>query len=643
MTGETEPLVSVVCPTRNGGAHLRASIESVLTQSYDAIELIVIDGQSDDDSVDILEEYGDLLEYVSEPDDGQSDAINKGFARASGDILGWLNSDDELLPNAITRVVEAFRRTGADLVYGDAIAEDGRGRRYGLRTNVAPGSFETLRDDRCFIVQPASYWTRELWEAAGPLRTDLHFALDYDFFLRAIRTHDFAYVPHTLAVERIHAAAKTYVGHRERMVEFERTAREHGAADLPAGFRSEGAAIMLVEAMKCAIGGDRSSARDEFEKARGWIDDPIRTGLFFATIAPGHGRHLARGRLVNNLLASSSRRLRDGARTDDVRTYRLQRTGSTPLSARLAAVQRRTRSTRFRPLQRAAEQMMPSLGVLDQYPPRPLDLGESHSATISNPPSITIVTPSFNQAAFLPATIESVLTQNYPSLEYIVQDGASTDGSVEVLRRYDDVLSRWESTPDGGQANAINTGHGSGSGEVMGWLNSDDILLPGYLATVGQYLAANPDVDVVYSHRVIIDREGFEIGRWMLPRHDPNALLWADYVPQETLFWRRKIWEEVGGLDESFRFAMDWDLLLRFQAAGAKIVRLPYFGGGFRVYDEQLTSAAIDTIGSSEMARLRRRCHGRNVDQAEIMKALVPFMARHVVLRTAWQLGVVKT
>ena len=99
-------------------------------------------------------------------------------------------------------------------------------------------------------------------------------------------------------------------------------------------------------------------------------------------------------------------------------------------------------------------------------------------------------------------------------------------------------------------------------------------------------VARHPEVDVIYGHRIIIDEADRDVGRWIMPRHDAATLEWIDYVPQETLFWRKKVWDRAGGIDRSFQFALDWDLLLRFQKAGARMVRLPYFLGAFRILRE---------------------------------------------------------
>ena len=202
-----------------------------------------------------------------------------------------------------------------------------------------------------------------------------------------------------------------------------------------------------------------------------------------------------------------------------------------------------------------------------------------------------------------------------------------------MLDAYRDRLAHVSSGPDGGQASAVNAGFARSQGEIMAWLNSDDMLLPGALAYVGRYFAEHPEVDVVYGHRVLIDSDDREIGRWVMPAHDDEILSWADYVPQETLFWRREAWERVGGrLTEEFRFALDWDLLVRMREAGATTVRLPRFLGAFRVHEAQKSSAQVETLGVGEMNRLRRRIHGRAVSPVETRRAIRPYLRRHALL-----------
>ncbi len=145
----------------------------------------------------------------------------------------------------------------------------------------------------------------------------------------------------------------------------------------------------------------------------------------------------------------------------------------------------------------------------------------------------------------------------------------------------------------------------------MMYLNSDDLLMEGAVRFVAEYFARHPEVDVVYGHRVLIDDDGLEVGRWMTPRPACSDLRLHDFVPQETVFWRRRVWDRVGGIDTSFKFALDWDLLLRLSAAGARFARVPWFLGGFRLHSTQKTRTRLEDSGIPEMDALRRRTFGR--------------------------------
>lgn len=248
------------------------------------------------------------------------------------------------------------------------------------------------------------------------------------------------------------------------------------------------------------------------------------------------------------------------------------------------------------------------MGNLRQYPAREirqevLDPGDFTGRY----PSIAIVTPTFNQGHFIERTVRSVMDQAYPALNYAIYDGASKDDTVPVIERLSSEYDfRWKSEPDNGQADAINKAFAMVDGEIMGWLNSDDLLMPRALLYVGSYFDQNPDVDVIYGHRILINENDMEIGRWITPPYHADALTYFDYVPQETLFWRRSVWEKAGGkLNVDFHFALDWDLLQRFRKSGARIVRVPRFLGCFRVHPEQKTSAKMADVGKTEMSWLR--------------------------------------
>ncbi|MCF7689286.1 MAG: glycosyltransferase [Cephaloticoccus sp.] len=260
-------------------------------------------------------------------------------------------------------------------------------------------------------------------------------------------------------------------------------------------------------------------------------------------------------------------------------------------------------------------------------------------------PKLSLVTPSYQQARYLRETMRSVLDdQPGVDCQYVVRDGGSSDGSADLIREQADRLHAWTCAPDDGQAHAIAQGFAQTSGgpdDVMGWLNSDDYYLPGALAFVADFFARHPEVDVVYGHRILVDADSQEIARWFLPKHDPEVLRLNDFVPQETLFWRRRVWEKVGGLDTSFHFAMDWDLLLRFQASGAKIVRVPYFLACFRSHAAQKTSAVMHSTGQNEITRLRERSHGHAFPASEIEShpLLLSYLRRSAFIQFLWGMG----
>jgi glycosyltransferase involved in cell wall biosynthesis len=304
------------------------------------------------------------------------------------------------------------------------------------------------------------------------------------------------------------------------------------------------------------------------------------------------------------------------------------------ITRRLRLIERRGDSiaqmVSIAPYLRLRGKIRPRLWTPEQYYSRRLRVPSSYGLerAPTDAPSIAIVTPSLNQGSLIGATIDSVLRQNYPRLSYLVQDGSSRDDTDKVLEAYGDRLS-WRCEKDTGQANAINRGFRAIDGDIMGYLNSDDLLLPGTLAYVAKAFQQHPDVDVVYGHRIFIDIDGFDIGRCVLPPHDAKTLQWADYVPQETLFWRRRVWDSVGPLDETFHYALDWDFILRAQEAGFRFMRLPRFLGCFRVHAQQKTIDLAD-IGAAEMRRLRVRYLGEAPGAYEIRQAIQGYLRRQM-------------
>lgn len=279
------------------------------------------------------------------------------------------------------------------------------------------------------------------------------------------------------------------------------------------------------------------------------------------------------------------------------------------------------------------------LGCLRQYSPRDLSIMPSLNSVLEvDFPTIALVTPSFNQAKFVSQTIKSVIDQNYPRLHYVIQDACSKDGTEGVLKSFDDFDFDINIEPDLGQADALNRGFGRTSTDVMAYLNSDDLMLPGTLHFVAKYFRDHPSVDVIYGNRLIIDEMGREIGRWILPEHDPQLLRFVDYVPQESMFWRRRIWECVGSkFDTRLRFAMDWDLILRFMDCGAKFQHVPKLFGVFRAHRNQKSQADFRAYGAKEMAALRLTHEVNNLSSLKKLWLHCCYLYRHVKVDNDWQ------
>ena len=184
------------------------------------------------------------------------------------------------------------------------------------------------------------------------------------------------------------------------------------------------------------------------------------------------------------------------------------------------------------------------------------------SNSINPLPLVSIITPSLNQGRFIRKTIESVLSQDYPRLEYLVMDGGSTDETLDILRSYGDRIT-WRSGPDGGQAAAVNSGVRLAKGEILGWLNSDDTYQPGAVKAVVDHLTAHPETAVVYGDAYYIDEHDAVIGTYPTEDFDLNRLAEACLICQPTAFIRRSAIEAVGLLDTTLHYCMDYDLWIR--------------------------------------------------------------------------------
>ena len=225
-------------------------------------------------------------------------------------------------------------------------------------------------------------------------------------------------------------------------------------------------------------------------------------------------------------------------------------------------------------------------------------------------PLVSIVTPSFNQARYLEAAIQSVLSQNYPRLEYIIMDGGSTDGSVEIIKRYESKLAWWVSEKDQGQTDAINKGFAHAKGNFLAWINSDDTYEPNAILSAVKFLQQHPEVGLVYGDANYINEDGRVIGRFPAAQTDLIRLRRGYvHIPQQAAFFRADLWRAVEPLDPSFYFAMDYDLWVRL-AARSQVKYIPQTWANFRLHTSGKTIRADDRCWP-EMLRVHYRDGGK--------------------------------
>jgi glycosyltransferase involved in cell wall biosynthesis len=203
-------------------------------------------------------------------------------------------------------------------------------------------------------------------------------------------------------------------------------------------------------------------------------------------------------------------------------------------------------------------------------------------------PKISVVVPSFNQAKYLELTLRSILDQQYPNLELIVIDGGSKDESPDIIRKYEKHMKFWCSEPDGGQTQGLIKGFSHATGEILCFLNSDDLFEPGALREVGEYFARHPDADAVYGNALWIDADG----NTLQPKKEIpfNRFIWLytyNYIPGMSMFWRRTIYDKAGGLNPAFQLAFDADLWIRFSDAHGKIKHVARQWSRMRYYPDQ--------------------------------------------------------
>lgn len=205
-----------------------------------------------------------------------------------------------------------------------------------------------------------------------------------------------------------------------------------------------------------------------------------------------------------------------------------------------------------------------------------------------NYPSISVVVPSYNQGEFIEETLLSIIGQQYPNLELIVMDGGSTDKTVDIIKKYESHISYWHSRQDNGQGDAINKGFEISSGDILCWLNSDDVYLPGTLFKVAQMLGKNDEKKLIYGGCILFSQKGeFTQGR-LPPPFDAEKLTYFDYLQQPSCFWTKKLWQQTGKLNESYNYVLDWDWFIRASKQCNFIPVNKYFSL-YRLHDQHKT------------------------------------------------------
>src|SRR5215217_1674 len=222
---------------------------------------------------------------------------------------------------------------------------------------------------------------------------------------------------------------------------------------------------------------------------------------------------------------------------------------------------------------------------------------------------ISIITPSYNQAPYIEKTIQSVLSQDYPRIEYLIVDGGSTDDTVNIIKKYENKIAGWTSEKDGGQTDAINKGLARVTGDILAWINSDDTYEPGAVSAAVKYLQEHPEVGMVYGDCNFINENGIVIGKFNSAQTS-HHLIRQGYVhiPQQTMFFRADLWKQVGPLDPSFYFAMDYDLWTRI-SVHSEIKYVPQTWANFRLHTSGKTIMADDRCWP-EMIRVHYRDGG---------------------------------
>lgn len=506
------PAIGIAVPSLNQAHYLREALDSIFRQEYPRLEVVVMDGGSTDGSVEVIRSYADrLAHWQSAPDRGQSNAINEGVRRLTTEIVAWLNSDDYYWGDCLWTIGRAYlEHPGAGLYLGNGLRHIEREGTYRI---FCPRHVvlnrRALREGPDYLLQPSTFFLRRAWQQVGGLDESLHYCMDWDAILRIAESFSAVSINEILAVSREWEATKTSRGALARCEEIARMVRARSGCEVTAGSLN-----YFLETLIDLTADSLLSVHPHLRRAM----LELRGDL---------------GRVCG---------VRDGwPEIGDPQDHA------------------------YVPLARRAVGGRPPLGDL---------------------PSLSVVVPLTDASRSLGAALDSIVDQDYPPLEIVVSDARSSTESLDALRLHADRIILLRCEPGRGPADAIQQGLARATGQVLGWLDCEDLLADGALRHVGRAFVEDPDLDMLYANALYVDDRGrpsladhgvhrtaFHYGR--MPAHEPFPAYWRheDSVAQPTVFFRARLLEAHGPLDESYRHIFAFELFWRF-AASATVRKL---------------------------------------------------------------------
>jgi glycosyltransferase involved in cell wall biosynthesis len=603
------PKISIVTPSLNQSKYLDECIDSILSQNYPNLEYLIMDGGSNDGSIEIIKKYEKYLTYWQcKPDDGQYNSIQAGLNKSTGEIMTWLNSDDKFHPNSLFKVANLFEsHPSVEWICGRPTYLDHEGRLIGIYESIPVWKREDFlkkKYDDPFIQQESTFWKRSLWKKAGGyLDPKYNLAGDLELWIRFFRYADLFSFNALIGGWRKHDDQKSssqrsmYISQAEAIIENEvkyfnnisRRNSNNQNAVIKYDFKllkNSALNFSIIRGENCwrnyqeditkisiqAAQNNKteiiSLLKSEFE----YPFDPAETYLNITdpNLTVPEKQHLMQ-RLINeaekyiiedkylqalsilNVILKQEPNYVDAL--NDYAVVELKRNNSDTAKKILEVVLKLDNNNLT-----AAKNLF---YLKNQIEDSNNYINGKNSISM---PTISVITPSFNQGKFIGETIQSVLNQNYPNFEHIIIDGGSSDGTIEILKRYPHL--KWISEKDKGQSDAINKGIGLAAGEIIAWINSDDWYEPNTFIAVAKFFEENQYKNIVMGNCNLVDENGKfiecvinvergfeELKNYRVARSIPT---------QPAIFFRKKLLEESGLLDINLRYVMDYDLWMRF-------------------------------------------------------------------------------